>query len=173
MTLIRKRATCSQHNQWYEFSVRYTREATRGIRMIAVLGLLAGVAMSQSTSQLNGTVSDPSGASVIAATITLTDSATGLQRSTMSNAAGLYQFLDVPPGKYRLQASAKGFAPFTATDVTLAVNTPSTVNIKLQVAGVAETVTVGGEATLINRTDASLGNVIEQDQIAIIVFRKE
>ena len=100
------------------------------------------------------------------AKITLTDAATGLQRTTTSNEAGLYQFLDVPPGNYRLDATATGFAPYVASKVTLIVKTPSTVNIQFQVAGVATTVTVEGQAPLINRTDASLGNTVEQNQIA-------
>jgi len=122
--------------------------------------------MGQATSQLNGSVSDPSGASVAGVKITLTDAAAGLQRNTTSNAAGLYQFLEVPPGKYRLEAEAKGFAPYLATNVTLVVKTPSTIPIRLQVAGVATSVTVEGQAPLINRTDASLGNTLEQNQIA-------
>ena len=133
---------------------------------ISMLILFAGAGMAQSTSQLNGSVTDQSGATVVGASISLTNAATGLERSTTSGTSGLYQLLDVPPGKYQLKVTAQGFAPFLASEVTLVVNTPSTINIKLQVAGVAETVTVASEATLINRTDASLGNVVEQDQIA-------
>jgi hypothetical protein len=134
--------------------------------MLAVLSLLATLAMAQSTTQLNGSVSDQSGASVAGAKITLTDVATGFARTVTSNSAGLYQFLDVPPGNYRLGATASGFAPFRVENLTLAVKLPATVVIKLQVAGATTSVTVEGEAPLINRTDASLGNVIEQDQIA-------
>ncbi|MEI4884057.1 hypothetical protein, partial [Klebsiella pneumoniae] len=59
-----------------------------------------------------------------------------------------------------------GFAPFFASDVILVVRTPSTINIKFQVGAVETKISVEGEAPLINRTDASLGNVIEQNQIA-------
>jgi len=128
--------------------------------------LLSQLAAAQSTGQLNGSVTDPSGAAVAGAKITLTNPATGLERTTTSNGTGLYQFLDVPPGNYRLQAAASGFASYQAARVTLVVNTPSTILIRLQVAGVAQTVNVEGEAPLINRTDASLGNTLEQDQIA-------
>jgi hypothetical protein len=128
--------------------------------------LLAALAAAQSESQLNGSVSDPSGAAVRGAKITLTDAANGLERTTTSNAAGLYQFLDVPPGNYRLEATASGFAPYVASNVTLIVKTPSTVNIQFQVAGVATLVTVEAQAPLINRTDASLGNTVEENQIA-------
>jgi hypothetical protein len=119
----------------------------------------------QATSQLNGSVTDPSGASVSGAKITLTDPATGLQRTTTSNSNGLYQFLDVPPGDYRMEATATGFAPFLASKVTLLVRLPVTVLIRLQVAGGTTSVTVEGEAPLINRTDASLGNVVGEAQI--------
>ncbi|MGA6950792.1 MAG: carboxypeptidase regulatory-like domain-containing protein [Candidatus Sulfotelmatobacter sp.] len=123
-------------------------------------------AMAQSTSLLNGSVTDPSGAGVAGAKITLTDPATGLQRTTTSNGTGLYQFLDVPPGDYRLAATASGFSPYVASNVTLVVKTPSTINIQLQVEGIKTSVEVEGQAPLINRTDASLGNTFEQDQIA-------
>jgi hypothetical protein len=134
--------------------------------VIAVLALLAALAAAQSESQLNGSVSDPSGATVRGAKITLTDAANGLERTTTSNAAGLYQFLDVPPGNYRLEATASGFALYVASNVTLIVKTPSTVNIQFQVAGVATLVTVEAQSPLINRTDASLGNTVEENQIA-------
>src|SRR5215469_15267758 len=154
-----KSSYCEQSGLW----PRFLQSTTCTISMLV---LLAGAAMAQSTSQLNGSVTDQSGATIVGASITLTNAATGLVRSTTSGTSGLYQLLDVPPGKYQLKVAAKGFAPFLASEVTLVVNTPSTLNIKLQVAGVAETVTVADEAPLINRTDASLGNVIEQDQIA-------
>jgi hypothetical protein len=133
--------------------------------MFAFLTLLAAFAAAQSTSQLNGSISDPSGAKVANAKITLTDPATGLQRNTTSNEAGLYQFLDLPPGDYRLEATASGFAPFLVSKVTLQVKLPATVPIRLQVAGATASVTVEGEAPLINRTDASLGNVVGEGQI--------
>ncbi len=165
MTRIHQQVSGGQHERWYEFGIRCMQGARRAIWLSAVLMIFAALATAQ-TSQLNGSVSDPSGASVAAAKITLTDAATGLQRTTTSNATGLYQFLDVPPGNYRLEANAKGFASYSASNVTLVVKTPSTINIKLQVAGIETMVTVEGQAPLINRTDASLGNTVEQDQIA-------
>lgn len=156
-TPCRNRRSCGSH-QWYH-------TAKRAIGVFTALLLLAALAAAQSTSLLNGNVSDPSGASVVGAKIILADTTTGLQRTTTSNADGLYQFLDLPPGTYRLQVTAKGFASY-ASNVTLVVKTPATVNVHLQVAGVAESVTVESQAPLINRTDASLGNTIEQNQIA-------
>lgn len=134
--------------------------------VLALLALWVPFAAGQSTSQLNGNVSDPSGASVSGAKIVLTETATGSQRTATSNSSGLYQFLDVPPGTYTLKADAKGFAPFLAENVILVVKVPSTIPIRFQVAGTQESVTVEGEAPLINRTDATLGNVVESNQIS-------
>jgi hypothetical protein len=139
---------------------------SRAILWFAALALVTSLAAAQSASLLNGNISDPSGASVAGAKVTLTDPATGLQRTTTSNGAGLYQFLDVPPGDYRLEAMASGFAPYLAPKVTLVVKTPSTLHIQLQVAGGTTSVQVEGQAPLINRTDASIGNVLENDQIS-------
>jgi carboxypeptidase family protein/TonB-dependent receptor-like protein len=165
MTQIHQRVSSKQSEPWQGFSIRCEQAARRAVWMFAVLALLAGLAAAQSSSSLNGSVTDPSGAAVAGAKITLTEPATGSQRTTTSNSSGLYQFLDVPPGDYRLEAAATGFAPFLASKVTLLVKLPATVPIRLQVAGATTSVTVEGEAPLINRTDASLGNVVASDQI--------
>jgi Carboxypeptidase regulatory-like domain/TonB-dependent Receptor Plug Domain len=166
MTRIHMKESGSEQQLQYQFRKRCLQRATQAVWIFATLIFLSAFAAAQSTSQLNGSVSDPSGAIVAGAKITLSDAAAGFQRSTTSNSAGLYQFLDVPPGNYKLDASASGFAPFSATNVTLVVKVPSTINIKFQVAGITTSVNVEGEAPLINRTDASLGNVIEQNQIS-------
>ena len=166
MTRIHQQVSSRQHERWYRFGIRCVQGAKRAICLFAVLTLLASIAAAQASSQLNGSVTDPSGATVAEANITLTETATGSHRSTTSNASGLYQFLDVAPGNYKLEASAAGFAPFLTPNVTLVVKTPSTINIKFQVAGGTTKVTVEAEALLINRTDASLGNVLENNQIA-------
>jgi len=166
MTRIHQQVSGRQHERWYELGIRFEQGARRAISMFAVLALLSALAIAQSTSQLNGSVTDPSGAAVSGAKVNLTEAATGFQRATTSNASGFYQFLDVPPGEYRLETTAAGFAPFVASKVTLVVKLPSTINIKLQVAGGTTNVTVEAEAPLINRTDASLGNVLENSQIS-------
>jgi hypothetical protein len=165
MTRLHQQAS-SKHERWYEFGIRCVERGRHAIFVFAALALLAQLGTAQATSQLNGSVTDPSGATVAGANITLTEAATGFQRQTTSNASGLYQFVEVPPGNYKLEASGAGFAAFVATNVTLVVKTPSTINIKFRIAGGTTEVNVEGEASLINRTDASLGNVIENAQIS-------
>lgn len=161
--MIHQQAGSRQHEQ---LSVRRLQRAVHAALVFVVVALLAAVAGAQASSQLNGSATDASGAVVANAKITLTNTATGAQRTTASNASGLYQFLEVPPGDYKLDAVASGFAPFAVDKLTLLVKLPSTVNIHFEVAGGKTSVTVEGEAPLINRTDASLGNVVEQSQIA-------
>src|SRR5580658_1527414 len=187
MTRFHQQASSMQHERRYQFGVPCVRRASLRVArlqvarraislsafvlsalilsMLILSTLLVSPAAAQSTSLLNGNVTDVSGAAVSGAKITLTEPATGLQRTTTSNGSGLYQFLDVPPGTYRLEAAATGFAPYLVEKVTLVVRTPATIPIRLRVAGVAQVVNVEGEAPLINRTDASLGNVVESNQI--------
>ena len=165
MSRINQGAARMQDNGQCRSSAKCARARQNPFWVLAILVLLSAVAGAQSTSQLNGSVTDPSGATVSGAGIILTETATGFQRDTTSNASGLFQFLEVPPGDFRLEVRAKGFAE-VVTKITLVVKTPSTMNIKLQVASETTQINVEGEAPLINRTDASLGNVIEQAQIA-------
>src|ERR1700722_100489 len=165
MTRIHQQVSSERCERWYELGIRCGQGARRAIYVFALIALMAQLGTAQSTSQLNGSVTDSSGAAVAGAKITLTEPATGSQRTATSNGSGLYQFLDVPPGNYRLEAAASGFAPYLASKITLVVSTPSTVPIRLQVAGATTSVYVEAEAPLINRTDASLGNVVEGNQI--------
>ena len=165
MTRVHQQVSSERCERWYELGIRCGQGAKRAICLFALIALMAPLATAQATSQLNGSVTDSSGAAVAGAKITLTEPTTGLQRTATSNGSGLYQFLDVPPGNYRLEAAASGFAPYLAAKITLVVSTPSTVPIRLQVAGATTSVYVEAEAPLINRTDASLGNVVEGNQI--------
>src|ERR1700689_2827880 len=154
MKRIHRQLTSGRHERWYQFGIPYVpqyvqqcvRQAMRAACLIAMLAFFAALATAQSTTQLNGSVTDHSGAAVADAKITLTDPANGSQRSTTSNPAGLYQFLDVPPGDYRLAATATGFAPYVVSKVTLQIKLPSTIPIRLQVAGATTSVNVEGEA---------------------------
>ena len=166
MTRIHQQVSSQRCARWYELGIRCGPGTRRAIYVFALIALMTQLATAQSTSQLNGSVTDSSGAAVAGAKITLTEPATGSKRTATSNGSGLYQFLDVPPGDYRLEAAAGGFAPYLAAKITLVVSTPSTVPIRLQVAGATTSVYVEAEAPLINRTDASLGNTLEENQIA-------
>jgi protocatechuate 3,4-dioxygenase beta subunit len=73
---------------------------------------------------VNGVVSDPSGAAIPDARVSLTNVNTAVLRTTVANSSGAYAFLNVVPGVYTLEASAAGFARVTQAAVTLARSQP-------------------------------------------------
>ncbi len=77
---------------------------------ICLISLLAGTASAQlSTASINGAVRDPSGAVVPNATVVLRSVDTSVDRTSTSNGAGEYAFLNITPGSYTIEASAAGF----------------------------------------------------------------
>ena len=115
-----------------------------------VLGLLGAAlgAFSQSTSLLRGTVSDPNAAVIGEATVTLTNAETGFKRQVLTSANGEYQFLQVVPGTYKVVAEKPGFSVLTRTDVRLLVNTPTTLDFRLDLEKTTETVNVAANPEL-------------------------
>jgi hypothetical protein len=148
----------------------FNRGRAAAHRLSIAVGLLLSAclftAFPQALTSVSGLVTDASGAIVANVAITLEDKSRGLVRNTVSDETGLYNFAQIPPGKYRLAAKTPGFAEVVIENVELQVNTPATVNLELrQVAGVAETITVSAVATQLNATDASLGNAIGTKEV--------
>jgi hypothetical protein len=118
------------------------------------------------TTSVTGTVTDPTGAVIPNAQITLTNVKTGALRTTASNATGNYTMAQLAPGTYQLLAKSPGLADVTIKSVDLLVDSPATINIKFEkVGGVSETVQVEAAAVQVNTVDASLGNAISTQAI--------
>src|SRR5262249_36174765 len=92
---------------------------------------------------------DPSGAAVPKATITATNRGTNLTREAVTDEAGGYSFTDLPTGTYSLKISQPGFKTFEQTEITVSLNNVNRVDITLQVGEVSETVTITGEAAIL------------------------
>ena len=134
--------------------------------LFAILLAISTLAWTQTaTTSLRGTVTDPKGAVLQGATVTLNDAATGFSRTTKTGSDGVYQFLQVPPATYTLTVVASGFGTLKRDNVALQVSLPATVDISMEVKGRSEVVEVTGEATLVNTTDATQGNVFGAEQI--------
>src|ERR1700689_1230161 len=91
----------------------YTRSMKLALLILVVLcvgSALPAWAQSASSGTVAGSVSDPSGAVVAGATVTLTDRATNIARTTTTNATGHYYFADVTPGSYDISVSKAGFS---------------------------------------------------------------
>lgn len=131
----------------------------------AIVTILAAVAVhAQGTSSLRGNIADSSGAAIPGAVVTVTHEQTNANRQTLSDAQGSYSLPQLAPGSYTLRVERDGFRVLTRK-VTLQVNTPSAVDVTMEVGAVTETVSVTAEASAINTVDASIGNPFTQVQV--------
>jgi len=140
-----------------------------GWKSVAVLLLAVWMAVprahSQATGSLRGTVTDPTGAVIPDATVTIKSSENGSSRRGATDSNGQYSFLQVAPGNYVLTAEKRGFATITSPNVTLLVNTPTTLDVKMTLSSTGEIVNVASEASQVNTTDASVGNPFGETQV--------
>src|SRR6266403_1751963 len=132
--------------------------------VVLVPGLAYG--QSSSTANLTGTVTDQKGAAVPGASIELINSATNESRTQTTGDTGYYTFVNVPPGSYKVVIKKSGFRTTTINPVGLQVGKSFTIDAKLELGTVAETIEVvaGGQAEL-QTQDASVGNVIERKML--------
>jgi len=117
------------------------------------------------TGSITGTVTDPSGAVVSGAKVTLTNEGTGTSLSTTTGADGVYEFSPVRIGSYKLDLSAGGFKKEIQTHVVVDVSARVPANFKLQPGAVSETVEVTSAAPVLQSQDASVGQVIDQRSV--------
>jgi len=130
--------------------------------LAGLLGPCAVSAWGQSTATLSGTVTDPSGAILPHAHVTVHSLATGADRAIDTDGAGLYVVPSLQPGDYEIQATAAGFSNFTVKKVTLDVDQKVTVDMHLAVASAGETVEVESTATQIESQTMTVGQVIDR-----------
>src|ERR1700693_2315540 len=117
------------------------------------------------TGSITGTVTDPSGAVVSGAKVTLTNEGTGTSLSTTTGADGVYECSPVRIGTYKLDLSAGGFKKEIQTHVVVDVSARVPANFKLQPGAVSETVEVTSAAPVLQSQDASVGQVIAQRSV--------
>ena len=114
---------------------------------------------------VSGTVTDPNGALIPGAQVTLLNHATGVSQHTVTTAAGLYTFISLNPGVYQVTASQTGFSSVAQDKVTVDVDQVTQVNIALRVGATTETVTVTGSADLVEPSNSTVGSLIGAETI--------
>lgn len=114
----------------------------------------------ESTAAINGTVSDPSGALIPQATVTLRSVLTNIERSTATNETGSYVFVDVLPGRYTLKVTKEGFSTATQPEFEMYVNQTATFDMRLVVGASTTEVTVTATAASLQASTAELGTAI-------------
>ncbi len=132
------------------------------LHLVVCFAALTASAWSQSfTAALRGTVTDATGAAVPGAKVVVTEAERNVAHPTVTDASGRYSLSALPPGGYDLTVEASGFRKFVQQRFPLLVQQQATIDIQLQVGDLSSTVTVEASAPLLNTTNATLGQVID------------
>ncbi|HXW54542.1 MAG TPA: TonB-dependent receptor [Candidatus Cybelea sp.] len=142
----------------------------RHVSRLLLIGGLALFAASALRGQVNtvtvtGTVLDPQGLAVAGARITLTNEATGAERSTTSNANGRYEIVGLPPGTYSMAVEAEGFAKLTNSSMTLALGAVAEYSPRLGLRSAAQMVSVEAAPALVDTSKTDVSTTVNQTQI--------
>ncbi len=154
----------SKFRIWASFLVR-------AAMIFGILALFTGIMnpirlFAQSDlSAVSGTVTDPSGAVVPNAAVTLTSESTGTLHKTFTNISGFYTIPGLAPGKYTITIEAKGFQRLASTNNNLDSSLPTTANLRLSVGADAQQVTVEAAETTLEADSATLGRIITSKQV--------
>ncbi len=134
-----------------------------------IVSILCTVAASAAAQEFRGTilgrVSDPQGAPIPGATVVVTNEDTNVGADTTSEADGAYRVPFLIPGKYRVEVSLSGFKKFVQSGITVGVTQNVSVDAKLELGAITETVDVRSEATLLDRSSGSLGQIIDRTRV--------
>jgi hypothetical protein len=138
--------------------------------VLAAVLLLPANGFAQADARFTGTVLDQTGASVPGATVVVKDEKTGEERTVVSNAQGRYLVSGLKPSTYTLRVTFGSFAPLEYTSMQLVAAQEFSIDLELKPAGVTETVTVEGNANVIDLSSARNGvNVAERDVMGLPV----
>jgi Carboxypeptidase regulatory-like domain len=136
---------------------------------LAVLALLVGSAgtlmpvFAQSNyGSIAGTVADSSGAAIADAQVTLSNISTTEKRAQPSGPDGLYSFVNLQPGEYRIDVEKQGFKRSAHPAITVEVGQTARIDVTLQIGDVSQTVEVSSEVPLLQPETSSLGQVVEE-----------
>jgi hypothetical protein len=129
--------------------------------------LLPGPLSGQSVAvaQISGTVTDPSGAAITNAQVSMTETDTQATRTTVTDSSGSYTLPDLPVGPYRLEVKSAGFKDYVRSGLTLIVNNNVEVNVAMQIGSASERVEVNAAASMVETKETSVSSVIEEQRI--------
>jgi hypothetical protein len=139
----------------------------RTIKLLAAFCLLGSVSIygQEVSASITGRVTDSSGGAIVGAKVTATDIDRGTDFPTETLDDGIYAFPRVPVGRYNLKVEAKGFKTNLISGFTLEVNQRARFDIRMEVGGLTETVTVAAEAAQLQTDTTQVGSVITAQTI--------
>jgi hypothetical protein len=141
------------------------RRVLFAVWLIGLFALLPASRALAQTGQINGVITDNSGAVVPGATVKAVEVATGLSRDTVTGVDGRYNFTSLRPTTYDITAELTGFRTSQRKGVLLQANENLTVNFAIELGALAETITVSGESPVVDVTSAALNEVVDSKRI--------
>ncbi|MGA2888819.1 MAG: carboxypeptidase regulatory-like domain-containing protein [Terracidiphilus sp.] len=143
-------------------------KAVKGVALLICSLLLfpAGAFAQEFRGTISGTVTDPTGAAVPGASVEVQETQTGTVSRTASDSTGQYVVPFLLPGNYSITVKKTGFEAFTRSGITLQAQEHPIINLTLTIGSSTQTVTVTGEAPLLNQENASIGDVISTQSVA-------
>ncbi|SPF42845.1 Cna B domain-containing protein [Candidatus Sulfotelmatobacter kueseliae] len=141
------------------YEVRLFLATLVALLIVSMVVALPALGQSTNAGTIVGTIIDPSGAIVQGAKVTITDTATGVTRTTNTNDAGHYVFVNVTPGKYTLVVSKQGFSNMT-TSLEVQVGSSTTADLSLRIGGASVTVEVQAAANQLQTLNSTIGNTV-------------
>jgi Carboxypeptidase regulatory-like domain len=135
------------------------------VLLVLLFASVVSIHAQQTTGSIVGTVKDPTGAVVGAATVKATNVETGFSRSAPTNSYGEYRIDYLPVGGYTVELEAPGFRRFVQQNLVLNVDQTLAVEITLTVGATTETITITDAPPVINTSDAVLGRTVEGAEI--------
>jgi hypothetical protein len=134
--------------------------------VLSVVVLLLSLSTAQvQNGQFSGLVTDPSGAAIADAKVTVTNPSTNFTNATTTNQNGLYNLKELPIGVYKITVEASGFKTTSNSGVQLNAGTIAHVDFKLSIGKTSEVVEVSGEASAVNTEDSRLATTVSSTQI--------
>jgi hypothetical protein len=115
---------------------------------------------------VSGNITDPSGAAIANAEVTMTELDKHLVRTTRTNPSGLYVLPNLPVGPYRLEVKAQGFKAYIQEGIELVVNNNIQIDAAMQIGSTSESVEVTATASMIETKESSVSNLVDQKRIA-------
>src|SRR5580692_10247184 len=133
---------------------------------VLVLGCAVTTRAQVDTGTLSGTVSDPQGLAVRGAKLTITNAGTGAERSVVSDDAGRYKVVGLPPGRYKVSVDGgASFAVYESDSVVVTVGADAGFDPQLALKGTEQTITVTAQTALIETTKTEVSQTINQRSI--------
>jgi hypothetical protein len=141
------------------------RMVWRALLAAALVVTSSTLAFAQATTTLSGVVKDSAGGVIPGATVVVKDNATGATFEALTGATGVYSVPALQAGTYTVTASLSGFKTAQVNNVRVALETPATVNMTLEVGELTETVNVTSSSELVNTQTATVASTLNADQL--------